>query len=94
MTGWADPAVDTTTLTFLPGTFADHLTSYAATFDTSSQTKMSRWINAFPVGMNSAHWTEAMLNNVLIEGVGASRIFGGKQAKIGAWNKPQKRSST
>ncbi|MDZ4774641.1 MAG: TIGR03790 family protein [Planctomycetota bacterium] len=44
MTGWADPLIDTTLFTFLPGAFADHLTSYAATFDTSSQTKMSRWI--------------------------------------------------
>ncbi len=44
MTGWADPLIDTTPFTFLPGAFADHLTSYAATFDTGSQTKMSRWI--------------------------------------------------
>jgi hypothetical protein len=44
MTGWADPAIDTTPFTLLPGAFADHLTSYAGTFDVGSQNKMSRWI--------------------------------------------------
>lgn len=44
MTGLADPAIDATPLTLAPGSFCDHLTSYAATFDTTSQTKMSRWI--------------------------------------------------
>lgn len=44
MTGLADPAIDTGNFTLLDGSFADHLTSYAGTFDTSSQTKMSRWI--------------------------------------------------
>ena len=52
------------------------------------------WIDAFTVWKDAADWAEAMLNNVLIEGVVASGIFGGKQAKIGAWHKPQKRSST
>jgi len=28
----------------LPGAFCDHLTSYAATLDSPSQTKMTRWI--------------------------------------------------
>ncbi len=51
-------------------------------------------IDAFSVGKDAADGAEAMLDNVLIEGVGASRIFGAKQAKIGAWHKPQKRSST
>lgn len=44
MTGLADPAIDATPLTLLPGSFADHLTSYAGTFDGGGQTKMSRWI--------------------------------------------------
>lgn len=44
MTGWADPAIDTGNFTLLPGSFCDHLTSYAATFDVASQVKMSRWI--------------------------------------------------
>ncbi len=44
MTGAANPAIDTTDMTILPGAFCDHLTSFAATFDTSSQTKLSRWI--------------------------------------------------
>jgi hypothetical protein len=44
MTGAASPAIDTADLTILPGAFCDHLTSYAAYFDTSSQTKVSRWI--------------------------------------------------
>ena len=51
------------------------------------------WIDAFSVGKDAANGTEAMLNSVLIEGVGASGIFGGKQAKIGAWHKLQKGSS-
>ncbi|MEZ6014340.1 MAG: TIGR03790 family protein [Planctomycetota bacterium] len=44
MTGWATPDIDGGTFTLLPGAFCDHLTSYAATFDTASQVKMSRWI--------------------------------------------------
>ena len=52
------------------------------------------WIDAFSVGKDAADGAEAMLDNVLIKGVGASRIFGAKQPKIGARNKPQKRSST
>lgn len=31
---------------FLPGAMAEHLTSFAAVFDSSSQTKLSRWIAA------------------------------------------------
>jgi len=56
--------------------------------------RIAFWIDAFTVWKDAADWAEAMLNNVLIEGVVASGIFGGKQAKIGAWHKPQKRSST
>ncbi|CAG9932723.1 NAD-specific glutamate dehydrogenase, large form [Candidatus Nitrotoga arctica] len=56
--------------------------------------RIAFWIDAFSVWKNAADGAETMLNNVLIEGVGASRIFGGKQAKIGSWHKPQKRSST
>ena len=44
MTGWAAPDIDGTDMTILPGAFCDHLTSYAGRFDTTSQTKMSRWI--------------------------------------------------
>ncbi len=44
MTGLAVADIDGANLTLLPGAFADHLTSYAATFDEGSQTKMSRWI--------------------------------------------------
>jgi len=44
MTGWATPDIDGADMTLLPGAFCDHLTSFAGRFDTSSQTKMSRWI--------------------------------------------------
>jgi len=44
MTGWASPDIDGADMTILPGAFCDHLTSYAGTFDTASQVKMSRWI--------------------------------------------------
>jgi hypothetical protein len=44
MTGAASPAIDTADFMILPGAFCDHMTSYAARFDTSSQTKVSRWI--------------------------------------------------
>jgi hypothetical protein len=44
MTGWASPGIDSADLTIVPGAFCDHLTSYAATFDTGSQEKVSRWI--------------------------------------------------
>jgi hypothetical protein len=45
MTGLADPDIANPSFGLLPGAFCDHLTSYAATFDSSSQTKMSRWIS-------------------------------------------------
>jgi len=44
MTGAAAPAIDSTDMEILPGAFCDHLTSYAATFASSSQVKVSRWI--------------------------------------------------
>jgi hypothetical protein len=44
VTGWADPQIESETMTLLPGSFADHLTSWAATFDNGSQTKLSSWI--------------------------------------------------
>jgi len=44
MTGWATPDILGTPFTLLAGSFADHLTSYAATFDDLSQTKMALWI--------------------------------------------------
>lgn len=45
MTGLANPDIDNADLSLLPGSFADHLTSFAGKFDTASQTKMSRWIS-------------------------------------------------
>lgn len=45
MTGLAGPDIDNANLGVLPGAFCDHLTSHAATFDSPSQTKMSRWIS-------------------------------------------------
>jgi hypothetical protein len=44
LTGWAGPDIDGSAFTILPGAFCDHLTSYAGTLDTTSQTKMTRWI--------------------------------------------------
>ncbi|MFG0327447.1 MAG: hypothetical protein ACF8SC_09315 [Phycisphaerales bacterium JB037] len=44
MTGLAGPNIDGANMTILPGAFCDHLTSWAATFDISAQTKVSRWI--------------------------------------------------
>lgn len=44
MTGFAVDNIDGADMTILPGAFCDHLTSFAATFDDFSQTKMSRWI--------------------------------------------------
>lgn len=44
LTGMASPDIDGGNFTILPGAYCDHLTSFAATFDTSSQTKVSAWI--------------------------------------------------
>ncbi|MFM9995139.1 MAG: TIGR03790 family protein [Phycisphaerales bacterium] len=44
MTGFATGNIIGGNFTLRPGSFADHLTSYAATFDESSQTKASAWI--------------------------------------------------
>ena len=44
MTGWAAPNIDGANMTIRPGAIGDHLTSWAATFDNASQTKVSRWI--------------------------------------------------
>jgi len=44
MSGFAGADILGGDFTILPGAFADHLTSFAATFDTGSQTKMSEWI--------------------------------------------------
>jgi uncharacterized protein (TIGR03790 family) len=54
MTGLAAPDIDNANLSLLPGSFADHLTSYAATFDEGSQTKMSRWISKGASGTSGA----------------------------------------
>ena len=50
MSGFADDDIEGANFTFAPGAFADHLTSFAATFDNASQTKMSRWITKGAVG--------------------------------------------
>lgn len=42
--GAATPGIKAGNMTILPGAFADHLTSFAATFDVGSQTKCSEWI--------------------------------------------------
>ncbi|MCK4342843.1 MAG: TIGR03790 family protein [Phycisphaerae bacterium] len=44
MTGAANPGILTEDFTLLDGAFCDHLTSWAAKFDTASQTKVSAWI--------------------------------------------------
>lgn len=44
MTGEASPPIDTANFTMVAGSFADHLTSFAGTFDATSQTRMSAWI--------------------------------------------------
>ncbi len=44
MTGAATLDIDGADMTILPGAFCDHLTSFAGRFDTTSQTKLSRWI--------------------------------------------------
>jgi len=54
MTGWASPDIDGTDMTILPGAFCDHLTSYAGTLDSASQTKLSRWIAK---GASGSHGT-------------------------------------
>ncbi|MFN0243175.1 MAG: TIGR03790 family protein [Planctomycetota bacterium] len=54
MTGLAAPDLDGANLSVLPGAFCDHLTSYAATFDEGSQTKMSRWISKGASGTSGA----------------------------------------
>jgi len=54
MTGWPNPPIDTADMTILPGAICDHLTSFAARFDSSSQTKLSRWIAR---GASGSHGT-------------------------------------
>ena len=44
MTGWATLDIEGGDFAILPGAFCDHLTSWAATFDINSQTKVSSWI--------------------------------------------------
>ncbi len=44
MSGFATQDVFNADLTLIPGAFTDHLTSFAANFDNSSQTKVSEWI--------------------------------------------------
>ncbi len=44
VTGFAATNITNANMTMLAGSFADHLTSYAATFDENGQTKCSQWI--------------------------------------------------
>ncbi|HIG85930.1 MAG TPA: hypothetical protein EYQ25_02700 [Planctomycetes bacterium] len=46
MTGIASADIGGGGFSMLPGSFGDHLTSFAGHFDTSSQSKMSLWISA------------------------------------------------
>jgi len=50
MSGFANAGIEAGNFAFAPGAFADHLTSFAATFSDSSQTKMTRWISKGAVG--------------------------------------------
>ncbi|HUU82201.1 MAG TPA: Ig-like domain-containing protein [Phycisphaerae bacterium] len=54
MTGWPNPRVGSADVTLLPGSYGDHLTSWAATFDKSPQTKVSMWIAE---GASGSHGT-------------------------------------
>lgn len=45
LTGIAGMDAVSARFSFLPGAFADHLTSFAATFDEGGQSKMSQWIS-------------------------------------------------
>ena len=44
MSGFASESIVQADLTLMPGAFADHLTSFAATFGAGQQTKVSQWI--------------------------------------------------
>ncbi len=50
MSGFAADDIVGANFTFAPGAFADHLTSFAATFGEGGQTKLSRWIAKGAVG--------------------------------------------
>lgn len=50
MSGFAADDIVGADFTFAPGAFADHLTSFGATFTDTSQTKISRWITKGAVG--------------------------------------------
>lgn len=54
LTGAATPNITGANYTLYQGTFADHLTSWAATFDKSSQTKVSDWIRVGAAGSHGA----------------------------------------
>ena len=54
MTGWASPDIFGADYSVVPGSFGDHLTSFAGKFDTTSQTKMSEWIRKGTSGTSGA----------------------------------------
>lgn len=74
LTGASDPAIDAANITLKPGSFADHLTSWAATFDIASQVKMSRWI-AKGNPLNGASGTMGTVEEPCVVGSGNSWKF-------------------
>lgn len=54
MTGNATLNIPGANMTILPGAFCDHLTSFAATFEDFSQTKLTAWITAGASGSSGA----------------------------------------
>ncbi len=78
MTGVAGFSLFGTGTILLPGSFCDHLTSYAATYDTASQTKTSEWITWGAGGSSGAieepcnyqgKFPRAMMHNHYFQGV-------------------------
>lgn len=54
MTGFSNADIAGGAFTLLPGAFADHLTSFAATYDEGGQTKVSEWIRKGASGTSGA----------------------------------------
>lgn len=78
VTGFASSDVAGGDFTLVPGGFADHLTSFAATFDNGTQTKMSEWIRKGASGTSgaveepcnfTAKFPDPNLHNVYLRGM-------------------------
>lgn len=54
MSGFPDANIAAANLTLVPGAFADHLTSHAATFDCNCQTTVAEWVRAGASGSAGA----------------------------------------